>query len=80
MIQFGVPWQQFFKVWEGGLVFYGSAIGGVVGYFGAYYFMLRKQNISNWQMADVIAPSAALGLCRTRRLLAQWLLLWQCRL
>src|SRR5688572_23717738 len=26
-------WYQFFFLWDGGLVFYGSAIGGVVGYF-----------------------------------------------
>src|SRR5438105_651000 len=27
---------RFIKIWEGGLVFYGSAVGGVVGYFLAY--------------------------------------------
>lgn len=57
---------QFFKIWDGGLVFYGSAIGGVVGYFLAYVFILRKHNISSWKMADVIAPCAALGLCLGR--------------
>src|SRR5437868_15455551 len=36
MIQYGVPVWQFFKIWDGGLVFYGSAIGGAVGYFLAY--------------------------------------------
>src|SRR5262245_23290651 len=43
MIQYGVPLADFYKVWDGGLIFYGSAIGGVVGYLGAYYFILRKQ-------------------------------------
>src|SRR5262249_60125903 len=33
MIQYGVPLSDFFRIWDGGLVFYGSAIGGVVGYF-----------------------------------------------
>jgi phosphatidylglycerol:prolipoprotein diacylglycerol transferase len=56
----------FISLWDGGLIFYGSAIGGVVGYFGAYYFVLRKHKISTWQMADVIAPCAALGLCLGR--------------
>jgi phosphatidylglycerol---prolipoprotein diacylglyceryl transferase len=66
MLQYGIPWTEFYRIWDGGLVFYGSAIGGVVGYFGAYYFTLRKYGISNWKMADLIAPSAALGLCLGR--------------
>jgi phosphatidylglycerol:prolipoprotein diacylglycerol transferase len=57
---------QFFRIWDGGLVFYGSAIGGVVGYFVAYVFVLRKHHISSWKMADIIAPCAALGLCLGR--------------
>lgn len=56
----------FFRIWEGGLVFYGSAIGGVVGYFLAYYFVLRKYHVSHWKMADIIAPCTALGLCLGR--------------
>jgi prolipoprotein diacylglyceryltransferase len=55
-----------YKIWDGGLVFYGSAIGGVVGYFGAYYTILRKYNISTWKMADIIAPCGALGLALGR--------------
>jgi phosphatidylglycerol:prolipoprotein diacylglycerol transferase len=55
-----------YKIWDGGLVFYGSAIGGVVGYFGAYFTILKKYNISTWKMADVIAPCGALGLCLGR--------------
>ena len=66
MMQYHVsPWD-IYKIWDGGLVFYGSAIGGVVGYFVAYYFILRKLNISTWKMADIIAPCAALGLCLGR--------------
>src|SRR5947208_16632929 len=38
MMQYHVPLADIYKIWDGGLVFYGSAIGGVVGYFGAYYF------------------------------------------
>jgi phosphatidylglycerol:prolipoprotein diacylglycerol transferase len=56
----------FFRIWEGGLVFYGSAIGGVVGYFLAYYFVLRKYKVSHWKMADIVAPCVALGLCLGR--------------
>jgi phosphatidylglycerol:prolipoprotein diacylglycerol transferase len=66
MIQYHVPWSDIYKIWDGGLVFYGSAIGGVVGYFGAWYFILRKYQISTWKMADIIAPCGALGLCLGR--------------
>jgi phosphatidylglycerol---prolipoprotein diacylglyceryl transferase len=53
---------KFFKIWEGGLVFYGSLIGGAIGYGLAYLRVLRRYHISSWKMADVIAPCAALGL------------------
>lgn len=62
MIQYHRPWSEFFKIWDGGLVFYGSAIGGVVGYFLAYFFVLRKHNVNTWKMADCLAPCIALGL------------------
>jgi prolipoprotein diacylglyceryltransferase len=57
---------QFFTIWEGGLVFYGSAIGGAVGYVLAYYFVLRRHHVSSWKMADVIAPCVPLGLALGR--------------
>jgi phosphatidylglycerol---prolipoprotein diacylglyceryl transferase len=66
MIQYKVPFDEFYKIWDGGLVFYGSAIGGVIGYMGAYHFILRKYNISSWKMADIIAPCGALGLALGR--------------
>ncbi len=65
-IQFGCGVVDFFRIWDGGLVFYGSAIGGVAGYCMAYLFVLRKHKISSWKMADIIAPCAALGLCLGR--------------
>jgi phosphatidylglycerol:prolipoprotein diacylglycerol transferase len=66
MIQYHVPIEDFFKIWQGGLVFYGSAIGGVVGYCLAYVFVIRKHGLSTWKLADAIAPAAALGLCLGR--------------
>src|SRR5262249_29681324 len=66
MIQYHQPISQFFLIWQGGLVFYGSAIGGLAGYGLAYYFVLRKQSVSTWKIADIIAPSAAIGLCLGR--------------
>jgi phosphatidylglycerol---prolipoprotein diacylglyceryl transferase len=62
MIQYGQPLESFYKFWEGGLVWYGALAGGAVGYLLAYYFVLRKHGISTWKLADIIAPSLALGL------------------
>jgi prolipoprotein diacylglyceryltransferase len=52
----------FFKIWEGGIVFYGSALGGAIGYGLFYWFVMRKLNVSGWQFADAVAPLLALGL------------------
>lgn len=63
MIQYRQPLSQFLEIWNGGLVFYGSFVGGLIGYLLAYHFVLRKNNISFLKMADIITPSIALGLC-----------------
>lgn len=52
----------FFKIWEGGIIFYGSALGGAIGYGLFYWFVMRRMNISGWQLADAVAPLLALGL------------------
>src|SRR5207253_11340739 len=52
----------FFQIWKGGIIFYGSALGGVIGYGLFYWFVLRRLNISGWQLADAVAPLLALGL------------------
>lgn len=57
---------QFFAVWDGGLVFYGSIPGAAVGYLVVYWTTLKKYGVSHWQMADIIAPCLALGLCLGR--------------
>src|SRR5437016_2569797 len=62
LIQYNRPLSEFFSFWQGGLVFYGALIGGAVGYLLAYQFILRKQGLSGWKLADVVAPSVALGL------------------
>jgi phosphatidylglycerol:prolipoprotein diacylglycerol transferase len=66
MVHFHQPIARFFFIWEGGLEFYGSAVGGLVGYCLVYWLVLRKQGVSTWQLADIIAPSIALGLCLGR--------------
>lgn len=52
----------FFKIWEGGIIFYGSALGGVIGYGLFYHFVLRRLKVNGWQLADAVAPLLALGL------------------
>ena len=42
MYVFGVPFIQFVRLWDGGLIFYGSVIGGLVGFVFVYFFVIRK--------------------------------------
>jgi phosphatidylglycerol:prolipoprotein diacylglycerol transferase len=63
-------WGWFFaqlpQIWNGGIIFYGSVLGGLVGYLGAWWFIFRKDKTPTLRLADVIAPSIALGLCLGR--------------
>jgi phosphatidylglycerol---prolipoprotein diacylglyceryl transferase len=45
------------KIWEGGIAIYGAIIGGSI----AAIFFARLKQISFWQLADLVAPSLALG-------------------
>jgi phosphatidylglycerol---prolipoprotein diacylglyceryl transferase len=49
--------EQIVKIWEGGIAIYGAIIGGSIA---AIIFAKLKQ-ISFWQLADLVAPSLALG-------------------
>lgn len=51
------PWSEVFMIHHGGLVFYGGFIGASLG--GLIYFFWKKLPV--WNMADVLAPSIALG-------------------
>ena len=53
---------QFFALWEGGATFYGGLILAVVVSFA---FAFRKK-LAFLQMADIMAPSIALGMALTR--------------
>ncbi len=46
-----------FKIWRGGLVFYGGLIGASL----ACILYARRKRIPLWKLADVLAPSVALG-------------------
>jgi phosphatidylglycerol---prolipoprotein diacylglyceryl transferase len=53
----GRPLVEIFKVWRGGLVFYGGFIGACL----ATLVYARWKKIALWTLADVMAPSIALG-------------------
>lgn len=46
-----------FRVWEGGLVWY----GGLIGAFFVSWWFVRKHRISFWPYADLLVPVVALG-------------------
>jgi prolipoprotein diacylglyceryltransferase len=54
------------RIWDGGIVLYGSVLGALAGYLGFYYFVFRKYNLSTLKLADIVAPSVAVGLCLGR--------------
>lgn len=53
----GEPFLEIFKVWQGGLVYYGGLIGSSLACI--LYAWLKKERL--WTLADVMAPSIALG-------------------
>jgi phosphatidylglycerol:prolipoprotein diacylglycerol transferase len=54
------------RIWDGGIILYGAVVGGALGYAAAYFLIFRKQGLSTLRLADVIAPSIAIGLCLGR--------------
>ena len=53
----GRPIGEIFAVWNGGLVYYGGLIGATL----ACALYLRRKKLPIWKVADVVAPSIALG-------------------
>ena len=51
------PFSEVFMVQHGGLVFYGGLIGAIIG--STTYLIWKKQPV--WKIADILAPSIALG-------------------
>ena len=49
---------QIFKLWEGGLVFY----GGLIAAAGVAFAVMRGHRLPVWKLADLISPLIALGL------------------
>lgn len=48
---------EIFKIWNGGLVFYGGFIGAVV----TVFVYLKKLNMPLWRTLDILAPALAMG-------------------
>jgi len=53
----GQPLTEIFKLWHGGLVYYGGLIGAIL----AGFIYLHWKKLPLWKTADVLAPSIALG-------------------
>jgi phosphatidylglycerol:prolipoprotein diacylglycerol transferase len=49
---------QIFKLWEGGLVFY----GGLVAAAAVAFWVMKRHRLPAWKLADLISPLIALGL------------------
>ncbi len=49
---------QIFKIWEGGLVFYGGLIPAAV----VAFWVMKRHRLPVWKLADLISPLIALGL------------------
>lgn len=53
----GQPWWSVFQIWKGGLVYYGGLIGSSL----ACILYARLKQMPLWKLADILAPSVALG-------------------
>ena len=61
-----LPWGQFFKIWEGGIVLYGGILAGIAAFIGFHHFVLKRFGVGLWQLADTVAPAVALGIALGR--------------
>jgi prolipoprotein diacylglyceryltransferase len=54
------------RIWDGGIILYGSVLGALAAYVGAYLVIFRKLRVSTLKIADIVAPSVAVGLALGR--------------
>src|SRR2546421_241355 len=47
------------RIGDGGIVLYGSVLGGLAGYLGAWFFIFRKLKVPTLKLADIVAPAVA---------------------
>jgi prolipoprotein diacylglyceryltransferase len=50
------------RIWDGGIVLYGSVLGAVGAYVVSYFLVFRKRGVDTLVLLDVVAPSVALGV------------------
>jgi prolipoprotein diacylglyceryltransferase len=57
-------WAQLVDITNGGIILYGSVIGGLVGYllFCAYLYSRRQAGLNTLRIADLVAPAVAVGI------------------
>ncbi|MBU2488313.1 MAG: prolipoprotein diacylglyceryl transferase [Proteobacteria bacterium] len=55
--EFSQDFLEIFRLWHGGLVFYGGFLGAAA----VYFFFLRRHQMPLWKTADLIAPVIPLG-------------------
>lgn len=55
--EFSGSWIDIFRIWRGGLVFYGGLLGGVL----ALYYFVRRNKFCFAKFADYFAPALALA-------------------
>lgn len=54
------------RIWDGGIILYGSAAGGLAGFLIFWWFNLRPKKIEPLLLLDIITPSVALGIALGR--------------
>lgn len=50
------------RIWDGGIILYGSVLGGTLGFFAYWFMVLRPKRIEPLLVIDILAPSVALGI------------------
>ena len=53
---------EMFKIWKGGLVFYGGFVGAML----TAIIYLKVKHLPIWKTGDILAPAVALGHCLGR--------------
>lgn len=54
---YGAHPEKIIRIWEGGIAIHGAIIGGII----AAIIFAKIKRVSFWQLADLVAPSVALG-------------------
>jgi prolipoprotein diacylglyceryltransferase len=54
------------RIWDGGIILYGSVVGAAISYTLGYFLVFRKRHLNTLRLLDVVAPAITLGLCLGR--------------